>query len=366
MLYIIYIVIAILILTYIIRYIYHNRLIKQYNNVSYTNNNNNNSQQQQRRIIVVTGCDGNGLGYNIVKHILLQSKEYNLYVIACCHTDKGCKQIEQLYSSMNIDYNIHKTIQLDLTNHESINNAILQIKQYICNDSIYALINNAGTNYGYLCEMNNIDTIYRYVMEVNYFGLIKFAHLLLPYIKQYNNKNDNNNDNIVNARIVNINSFYGILSTMCQSAYAASKHAMKAYNTSLRQELYSFNIDVIICYLGTMNTPLMKNTTKSMYDIWHSNDKITLKQQYSDLLFENGIIRSTWLMNILAAEPYNYAQKIVYNTILNQQPYTYYIYGYDCYLMYYLYPLVPEWLYDLAVRLFMFLPNTQPRSKRVV
>lgn len=52
------------------------------------------------------------------------------------------------------------------------------------------------------------------------------------------------------ARICNVSSFYGRMSSFGAAAYAASKHAVEAFSTALRQELAPDGVHVTICEPG--------------------------------------------------------------------------------------------------------------------
>ena len=312
-------------------------------------NNDSNQHKTNKRVIVITGCDYGGLGYQLVNQLL--SSHYPFHIIAC-HYNNQCKQLIELAQQYNCADRLH-TVQLDLLSDESIQYACKQITSIVHTPGIYSLINNAASNTGWLSEFTNIQT-YKNVMQVNLFGLIQFTHLLLPHIKQYSGGEL--------SRIININSFYGTISTFSQSAYAASKHALHAYTTALRQELCSFNVYVISCDMGTMDTTMIHTTQQSMTSIYTHINNQQLSEQYGTT-YQLCIQRAVMLMKLLAANPCRYAHQIVHNTIIAKYPAARTVYGMDAMIMIYTYAFIPLWLYDIAV--LKFIGNPKPDSVKL-
>ena len=74
---------------------------------------------------------------------------------------------------------------------------------------------------------------YRFVMEVNFFGVIGVTKAFLPLVKR------------ATGRIVNVSSIAGVsCGYPLSSAYAASKHAVEVFTSTLRQELRPWGIKV--------------------------------------------------------------------------------------------------------------------------
>jgi short-subunit dehydrogenase len=62
------------------------------------------------------------------------------------------------------------------------------------------------------------------------------------------------------ARIVNISSLFGLIAPPGQTAYAASKFALRGFSESLRHELAATRIGVTVVHPGGIATNIAKNS----------------------------------------------------------------------------------------------------------
>jgi short-subunit dehydrogenase len=87
------------------------------------------------------------------------------------------------------------------------------------------LVNNAGVAMiGTVAELS-LDDI-AWLMGVNFWGMVHGVKLFLPVLQQQ-----------YDAHIVNLSSIFGIIAPPGQSAYAASKFAVRGFSEALRHEL---------------------------------------------------------------------------------------------------------------------------------
>jgi len=61
------------------------------------------------------------------------------------------------------------------------------------------------------------------------------------------------------GQIVVISSMLGLYGIQTRSAYSASKHALRGYFESLRNELYQTSIGITLVYPGYVNTHITQN-----------------------------------------------------------------------------------------------------------
>ncbi len=108
-------------------------------------------------------------------------------------------------------------------------------------------VNNAGVNlFGKFDETPADD--YRRVIETNFFGYVHGTRAALSRFKAQNH-----------GHIINVDSIEGVVPTPFNSAYAASKHAVRALSSSLRMELlldelYDINVSTVVP--GAVDTPM--------------------------------------------------------------------------------------------------------------
>jgi NAD(P)-dependent dehydrogenase (short-subunit alcohol dehydrogenase family) len=104
------------------------------------------------------------------------------------------------------------------------------------------LINNAGVALCGTAEQLSIEDI-EWLMGVNFWGVVYGVKHFLPILRRQRQ-----------AHIVNVSSVFGIVGPAGQSAYAASKFAVRGFTESLRHELAGGSIKVSIVHPGGVRT----------------------------------------------------------------------------------------------------------------
>jgi short-subunit dehydrogenase len=87
------------------------------------------------------------------------------------------------------------------------------------------LVNNAGIALGGRFEEVTLAE-YEEVIDVNFRAVVRLTHTLLPALRAE-----------PGAHLVNMSSLFGLIAPAGQTAYAASKFAVRGFSESLRQEL---------------------------------------------------------------------------------------------------------------------------------
>ena len=106
------------------------------------------------------------------------------------------------------------------------------------------LLNNAGVAiYGKAEELSIED--YEWLMSINFWGVVYGTKLFMPLLKQQSQ-----------AYILNISSIFGIIAPVGQTAYCASKFAVRGFTESLRHELQDTNIHVATIHPGGIKTKI--------------------------------------------------------------------------------------------------------------
>jgi short-subunit dehydrogenase len=110
------------------------------------------------------------------------------------------------------------------------------------------LINNAGVALqGWFEEMTLAE--FDWVMSVNFRGVVRGTHYFLPYLRAQ-----------PQAHIVNISSVFGLIAPVGQTAYSASKFAVRGFTESLRHELAATNVRVTCVHPGGIATNIVRNS----------------------------------------------------------------------------------------------------------
>jgi len=109
------------------------------------------------------------------------------------------------------------------------------------------LINNAGISQRGRVQDTDLD-VDRRIMEINYFAVIALTKAVLPHLIERRTGN-----------ISVLSSVAGYVGTKQRSAYAASKHAVRAYYDSLRAEVHEYGITVTVVCPGYIKTEISQS-----------------------------------------------------------------------------------------------------------
>lgn len=109
------------------------------------------------------------------------------------------------------------------------------------------LINNAGVGLVGTFDQLSIED-FEWLMGVNFWGVVYGCKIFLPILLQEEK-----------AHIVNISSVFGLIAPPEQTAYCASKFAVRGFTESLRHELAETNVSVACVHPGGIKTNIIRN-----------------------------------------------------------------------------------------------------------
>ncbi|WP_428374473.1 SDR family NAD(P)-dependent oxidoreductase [Lichenicoccus sp.] len=109
------------------------------------------------------------------------------------------------------------------------------------------LFNNAGVALGGRFE-ELAERDFDWLLAVNLQGVVRMTRAFLPLLRQSGE-----------ARLVNVSSLFGLIAPPGQSAYAASKFAVRGFSEALRHELAGSNVGVTVVHPGGVNTSIARN-----------------------------------------------------------------------------------------------------------
>jgi NAD(P)-dependent dehydrogenase (short-subunit alcohol dehydrogenase family) len=134
-----------------------------------------------------------------------------------------------------------RTVKLDVTAVDSIAAARAELGD----GPLAGLVNNAGIAVAAPLEFLPLDQL-RHQLEVNLIGQLAVTQRFLPVLRAGG------------GRIVNVSSIGGRVALPLVGAYNASKFALEAISDSLRRELLSQGVDVIVIEPGGVKTPIWR------------------------------------------------------------------------------------------------------------
>lgn len=134
---------------------------------------------------------------------------------------------------------------LDVSSAEAI--AAAPDKVMAQHPSLDVLINNAGVAIGGTFEQ--VDPAdFDWLISINFWGVVRMTRAFLPLLRASDD-----------ARIVNLSSIFGLIAPPGQTAYCASKFAVRGFSESLRHELEGSSIGVTVVHPGGVRTSIAKN-----------------------------------------------------------------------------------------------------------
>lgn len=146
-----------------------------------------------------------------------------------------------------------KPIELDITDDASVKTAIDAIIK--AEGKIDVLVNNAGDGVAGPSYATPVD-VAKKQFEVNFFGVVRVSNAVLSGMIEKKS-----------GTIVNVSSIAGLMGLPYVGFYVASKYAIEGYSQSLRMELRSSGIKVVLLNLGDFSTGFTGSRSKVPFAI---------------------------------------------------------------------------------------------------
>lgn len=160
-----------------------------------------------------------------------------------------------------------KTIQLDVTDSNSVHNAIKSIMEQ--SGRIDVLVNNAG--YGLVGAFEELSTEeIKQQYETNFFGVIRVTQAVLPIMRKQKS-----------GIIVNMSSGAGRFGYPNGSAYVSTKFALEGLSESMAYEVEPFGIKIVLVEPGFVRTNFSNVVAKRSQSPTSQYSKMTEKMAAS-------------------------------------------------------------------------------------
>lgn len=135
-----------------------------------------------------------------------------------------------------------RTYAVDVSKAAAVEEFAQRVQQDFGRTSL--LVNNAGVALmGTFAEVSIEDM--QWLIGINFWGVVHGCKSFLPMLQQE-----------ADAHIVNVSSIFGLIGPPGQTAYAASKFAVKGFSESLREELRTTSIKVTSVHPAGIATPI--------------------------------------------------------------------------------------------------------------
>lgn len=195
------------------------------------------------KVALITGCSS---GIGLLTAVELGSRGYR--VVATMRNLEKRERLDQAVAKAKVAERVDVR-QLDVTKQESIAAAVSgTIGDY---GGIDVLVNNAGFPLAGFAEDVQVSEL-REQFDTNFFGSVAVTKAVLPQMRARKS-----------GHIIMVSSVAGRAGQPSLSSYASSKWALEGWTESLRMEMYSLGIRVVLVEPGAHET-----------DIWHRNARL--------------------------------------------------------------------------------------------
>ena len=186
-------------------------------------------------VAVVTGA-GSGIGRALAQNLASKGAQLALADV----NQATLEETRGLLGSANA-----RTYVVDVSNASAVENFAAQVKQDFGRASV--LINNAGVAiYGNFSELTLEE--FEWLIRINFWGVVYGCKFFLPLLKAQ-----------PDAHLVNISSVFGLIGPAGQTAYAASKFAVRGFTQALSRELMDTGVSVTCVHPGGIRTRIAEN-----------------------------------------------------------------------------------------------------------
>jgi NAD(P)-dependent dehydrogenase (short-subunit alcohol dehydrogenase family) len=201
-------------------------------------------------VAVITGA-GSGMGRCLAEQLAAKGASLALSDV----NEKGLAETRELLSAAKGKISCHV---LDVAEEEQVRGFAAAVGEEHGRASV--VFNNAG-----VALLGNFEEIslgdFRWLMDVNFWGVIYGCAYFLPLLRKEKR-----------AAMVNTSSLLGFVGAIGQSAYCASKFAVRGFTESLAHELKDTNVTVTCVHPGFVRTAIAASAKRgerareSVYD----------------------------------------------------------------------------------------------------
>lgn len=176
----------------------------------------------QNKVAAITGA-GSGMG----RSLAIQMAKRGCHVALSDINEKGLAETVQLVAPYGVKVTSQK---LDVADKD----AVFAWADQVARDhgKVNLIFNNAGVALGSAVDGGSYEDL-EWIMNINFWGVVHGTKAFLPYLKDAGE-----------GHIINTSSVFGLFAVPSQSAYNASKFAVRGFTEALRQELELQKVNV--------------------------------------------------------------------------------------------------------------------------
>ncbi len=190
-------------------------------------------------VAVITGA-ASGIG----RALAVRLAEEKISGVAVCDVnEQGLQETFEIIEKLGVAVSKHTVDTSKLEQIERLKTEVLATHGRVTH-----LINNAGVGLMGTFEQISLED-FEWLMGINFWGVIYGCKVFLPVLMEQ-----------TAAHIVNISSVFGLVAPPEQTAYCASKFAVRGFTESLRHELEETNVRVSSVHPGGIKTNIARNS----------------------------------------------------------------------------------------------------------
>ena len=197
------------------------------------------------KVVVITGA-GSGIG----RALAVECARRGARIAVSDVNEAGLAETTSLANAKR-----HLAQRVDVRSDDEVSAFADAVRRELGGASV--VVNNAGVSLSdTIGPMKRAD--FAWLMDINFWGVVRGTEAFLPQLQSQ-----------PDAHVVNISSVFGLIAVPSQSAYNASKFAVRGYTEALRQELVDThpNVHVTCVHPGGIRTNIVRNgrTNRDMH-----------------------------------------------------------------------------------------------------
>lgn len=191
----------------------------------------------RNRTAVITGA-ASGIGRALAQSLARRGCHLALADV----NEAGLAETAKLAAAPNVRITCHRLDVGDAAASVAFPDVVLA-----AHEGVDLLVNNAGVAIGGSFEEMSAED-FEWLFNINFHGTVRLTRAFLPLLHASDE-----------ARIVNLSSVFGMIAPPGQTAYSASKYAVRGFSEALRHELIGSTVGVTVVHPGGVKTNIARN-----------------------------------------------------------------------------------------------------------
>jgi NADP-dependent 3-hydroxy acid dehydrogenase YdfG len=217
------------------------------------------STQVNGRVAVVTGA-GSGIGRALAHNLAARGCPLVLIDV----NEQGLQETAETIATPVL------TRTMDVSDRWAHQQLAAEVQDW-ATAPIGLVVNNAGVALSQTAADASTEDV-EWVMNINFWGVVHGTQAYLPMLMAQDS-----------GAVVNISSIFGIIAFPTQSAYNASKFAVRGYTESLRHELHGTGVRAICVHPGGIKTNIVNNGRHHVDNLGRTDGGEALKKDFDQI-----------------------------------------------------------------------------------